>query len=191
MPGLGAFLAYIFLTTFTPGPNNIMAMSNAGNFGLRRALVFCLGTFAGFLIVMSACAAVGSLLYAAVPSIEPWLRAAGAAYILFLAWVIFRSRAGEETDARASGFLNGLIMTVINVKVIIYGLTALSVFILPHCNSAAGLAGFMLLLSLAGVAGTACWACCGRLLQRLFLTRRRLVNTVLALSLVLCAVSAF
>lgn len=85
MPGFGAFMAYIFLTAFTPGPNNIMAMSNAGNFGLRRAMVYCLGVFAGMLIVMSACAAAGSLLYTAVPAIEPWLRLAGAAYILFLA----------------------------------------------------------------------------------------------------------
>ena len=69
MPGLSPFLTYIFLTAFTPGPNNIMAMSYAGNFGLRRAMGFCLGTFFGILIVTSAYATAGSMLYAAVPAI--------------------------------------------------------------------------------------------------------------------------
>ena len=191
MTGFSAFMAYIFLTAFTPGPNNIMAMSNAGNFGLRRALIFSLGVFFGMLIVMSACAAAGSLLYAAVPAIEPWLRLAGTAYILFLAWMIFRSTGGPDGDARTSGFLNGVIMQLINVKVIIYGLTALSVFVLPHYTSLPSLAGFVLILSAMGLAGTAAWACGGSLLHKLFLTRRRLVNTVLALSLVICAASSF
>ena len=191
MPGFGAFMAYIFLTAFTPGPNNIMAMSNAGNFGLRRAMIFSLGTFFGMLIVMSACAAAGSLLYAAVPAIEPWLRLIGTAYIVFLAWMIFRSTGGTDEDARTSGFLNGMIMQLINVKVIIYGLTVLSVFILPHYSSLPSLTGFVLLLSVMGLAGTAAWALSGSLLKRLFLNHRRMVNTVLALSLVFCAVSAF
>lgn len=184
------FLAYIFLTAFTPGPNNIMAMSYAGNFGLKRALVFSLGTFFGFLIVMSACAAAGSLLYAAVPAIEPWLRAAGTAYILILAWMIFRSGESGSAKAGTNGFLNGLAMQLVNVKVIIYGLTAMSVFILPHHSAPGRLTGFVLILSLVGLAGTSAWACGGRLMQKLFQTHRRVVNTVLALSLVVCAVSS-
>ena len=31
-----AFLSYVILTSITPGPNNIMSMTNAGRYGFRR-----------------------------------------------------------------------------------------------------------------------------------------------------------
>lgn len=105
--------------------------------------------------------------------------------------MVFRSSGGPDGDDRASGFLNGMIMQLVNIKLIIYGLTALSVFILPHYTSLPSLSGFVLLLSAMGLAGTTAWAVGGSLLKRLFQNHRRLVNTALALSLVICAVSAF
>ena len=41
-----AFLTYAVITAATPGPNNIMSMSNAGRLGFRRALPFNLGQHA-------------------------------------------------------------------------------------------------------------------------------------------------
>lgn len=36
MPNLVAFLSYAVVTTFTPGPNNIMTMSNASRYGFKK-----------------------------------------------------------------------------------------------------------------------------------------------------------
>ena len=33
------FLIYIFVTAYTPGPNNIMSMSNAVRFGFKKNTV--------------------------------------------------------------------------------------------------------------------------------------------------------
>ncbi len=38
-----SFLTYAVITAATPGPNNVMSMSNAGRLGFRRALPFNLG----------------------------------------------------------------------------------------------------------------------------------------------------
>ena len=192
IPNAAAFFAYLFLTAFTPGPNNIMALSNAGAFGFKRSCRFCLGVFLGFLVVMSACALAGSLLYAAVPRIEPYLRWVGAAYILLLAWWIFRARhVGVETSrlSRPNGLWAGVVLQLVNVKVIIYGLTALSVFVLPYHDRLTSLAVFVLILSLMGLAGTMAWAGFGAMMRKIFDRYRRRVNTILALSLVLCAFS--
>lgn len=191
IPNAAAFMAYIFLTAFTPGPNNIMALSLAGSHGFRRSLAFCLGVFFGFLIVMSLCAAFSGLLYSLIPGLEPWLRRIGAAYILVLAWLVFRDQgAGDSKETgRPGGLGTGLVMQLVNIKVIIYGLTALSVFILPYCRSGAGLAGFVLLLSLVGLAGTLTWAWLGSLLKSIFTHHRLLANSLLALTLIACAIS--
>jgi threonine/homoserine/homoserine lactone efflux protein len=166
-----------------------MALSLAGRQGFRRSLTFCLGVFFGFLIVMSACAAFSGLLYSLIPSLEPWLRRIGGLYILVLAWLLYRDQGTgpAEENSRQGGLATGLLMQLVNVKVIIYGLTALSVFILPHCRSGVGLAGFVLILSLTGLAGTLTWAWFGSLLKNIFTRHRRLANSLLALTLVLCA----
>lgn len=190
---VAAFTAYIFLTAFTPGPNNFMALGQAGKYGFRRSLLFCLGVFFGFLVLMSACAALSSMLFQTLPRIEPYLRALGAAYILFLAWVVWRDPGpgSHQAPGKPQGLGTGLIMQFVNVKVILYGLTALSTFVLPFHQSTPALAGFVLILSLVGLAGTVSWAWCGSLLQNLFTRHRRAVNAVLALSLIFCAVSSF
>ncbi len=45
MPNFSAFLSYVIITTFTPGPNNIMSMSNASRYGFRKSLPFNVGVF--------------------------------------------------------------------------------------------------------------------------------------------------
>ena len=47
-----AFFSYAFLTLFTPGPNTIMSMRNAGEYGLKKAFPFNLGILTGFFNVL-------------------------------------------------------------------------------------------------------------------------------------------
>ncbi|WP_331710011.1 hypothetical protein [Paenibacillus swuensis] len=37
------FLLYVFVTTFTPGPNNLLSMSNAHQYGFKKTLRFIFG----------------------------------------------------------------------------------------------------------------------------------------------------
>ena len=47
-----SFLLYVFVMSFTPGPNNIMAMLFANQYGFKKTLRFCLGVGAGFFVIM-------------------------------------------------------------------------------------------------------------------------------------------
>ncbi|MFR5880884.1 MAG: LysE family transporter [Cloacibacillus evryensis] len=96
-----AFFSYVILTAITPGPNNIMSMSNASRYGFRRSLPFNFGVFAGFLVVMSLSALFSSLLYDVIPSVKPLMLYVGAAYILWLAWTVWRD-APHEKGGRAA-----------------------------------------------------------------------------------------
>lgn len=187
-----AFLTYIFVTAYTPGPNNIMSMSNASRFGFRKSLPFNWGIFAGFSIVMVLCTLFSSVLFAWIPAIKPYMLALGAAYMLHLAWKTFRSSAVIEIkDARSNGFLPGMLLQFVNPKIIIYGITAMSSYILPHTGGSLALLGFALLLAFVGFSGTLCWAAFGSLFYNLFSKYTKAVNTVMALLLVYCAASLF
>ncbi len=44
------FLLYVFVTSFTPGPNNMMAMAYANKYGFRKSLRFIFGVTAGIAV---------------------------------------------------------------------------------------------------------------------------------------------
>ena len=43
-----AFLSYVLVVSFTPGPNVVLSMVNANKFGFRKTFKFLLGIFVGF-----------------------------------------------------------------------------------------------------------------------------------------------
>ena len=103
-----SFLTYAVITAATPGPNNIMSMSNGVRKGFRGALPFNLGILTGFTMVMILCTLFCSLLASLIPKIKTPMLILGAAYMLYLAWEIFRSSGLIEEDHSKSGFLSGL-----------------------------------------------------------------------------------
>ena len=43
-----SFLLFVFISSFTPGPNNFLAMTYANQHGLKRSINFCFGVAFGF-----------------------------------------------------------------------------------------------------------------------------------------------
>lgn len=94
------FLSYAVVTAVTPGPNNLMSLSNAGRLGFRRALPFNLGIWAGFTVVMLLCTAFCGALSDLIPRIRTPMLVIGAAYMLYLAWKTFRSPRSRKAANR-------------------------------------------------------------------------------------------
>jgi threonine/homoserine/homoserine lactone efflux protein len=78
MPNFTAFLSYVFVTTFTPGPNNIMSMINASQYGFKKSIFFNVGIFFGFFIIIALCSIFSVTLYSLIPSIKPIMTCIGA-----------------------------------------------------------------------------------------------------------------
>lgn len=187
-----SFLTYAVVTAATPGPNNIMSMSNGSRKGFRGALPFNLGIWVGFSVVMLLCTAFCSALSALVPKIRLPMLAAGAAYLLYLAWETFRAAGEIGEDHSRSGFLAGLLLQFINPKIYLYGVMSMEAYILPfYAGKPLALCGFALLLAWIGFVFTLCWSAFGSGFRCVFSKYARPVNTVLALLLVWCAVSLF
>lgn len=189
---VAAFLSYVILGTYTPGPNNIMAMSTASRFGFRRGMRYGFGAAVGFLFIMSLCTVFGVLLFEYIPRIEGVMKWVGAAYMLFLAWIIVRDKPHEEGKAfrlRPDSLLTGVLMQFFNPKLFMFCITVLSTFILPFYRSPLALCLFALALSVVGLSSMVCWALFGSVFQRLFTTHRRLMNWIMALLLAFCAAS--
>ena len=187
-----AFLTYAFITAATPGPNNIMSMSNGGRLGFRGALPFNFGIWAGFSAVMLLCTAFCTTLTNLIPAVKTPMLIAGAAYMLHLAWGTFRSSGVIDDDHSRSGFYAGMLLQFINPKIYIYGIMSMQAYILPfYAGEPLTLALFALLLAFIGFVFTLCWSAFGSAFRLLFSRHTKTVNTIMALLLVYCAASLF
>ena len=187
-----SFLTYAVITAATPGPNNIMSMSNAGRLGFRRALPFNFGIWVGFTLVMALCTLFCTALSALIPAIRLPMLVLGAAYMLYLAWGTFRSSDVIQEDHAREGFRSGLLLQFINPKIYLYGIMSMEAYILPYYSGQpAVLLFFALLLAFIGFVFTLAWAAFGSVFRLLFSRHARTVNTIMALLLVYCAVSLF
>lgn len=187
-----SFLPYIMITAGTPGPNNIMSMSNASRLGFRKSLSFNFGILAGFCIASVACALLSQALHSLIPKIKTPMLIFGAGYMLYLAWHTYKS-SGELAENHAkSGFWSGLLLQFINPKLYLSCIVSLEAYILPvYQQSTPMLIAFALMIAFIGFSFTILWALFGSLFRILFSKYAKVTNTVMALLLVYCAASLF
>ena len=186
------FLAYVFVTTFTPGPNNVMSMSNAIRFGYKGTLRFLAGIFSGFVVVMLACGLLNFVLLSLLPQVKFWLNLLGAAYMIYLAVHIVRSKPVEEGQGATglNSFRAGFAMQFLNVKVILYGVTVFSTFIVQAYQDPFVVSLFAPVLAAVGFISTSCWAIGGDLFRSLLQKYYRLFNLAMGALLVYTAVAS-
>jgi cysteine/O-acetylserine efflux protein len=191
LPNFYPFLVYVLVTTFTPGPNNIMSMTNAMHYGYVRTLKFLTGLVVGFFVVMLLSGLLNVLLTGWLPALEQWLKLLGALYMFYLAYHIARSRPLEIETGRDGDntFKAGFSMQFLNIKVILYGITVYSLFIVHTYHSPLLIALFALLLALVGFVSTTCWGLGGDLFRKTLRKHYRLFNYVMAALLVYTAIA--
>ena len=187
-----SFLSYAVVTAVTPGPNNIMSMSNASRLGYRKSFPFNLGIWIGFSLVMLVCTFFCNTLSAVIPKIKTPMLILGALYMLWLAWKTFKSSSVIEESHSRSGLLSGLVLQFINPKIYIYCIVSMEAYILPFYQGQwRALVFFALLLALIGFVFTLCWSLFGSVFRLLFSKYAKITNTIMALLLVYCALSLF
>ena len=92
LPDILAFALFAFVSSITPGPNNLMLLASGASFGLRRTVPHMLGVAVGFGAMLLALGAGLAELYRALPWAQLALKIAGSAYLLWLAWRIATAR---------------------------------------------------------------------------------------------------
>ncbi len=185
-------LIFVLVMTFTPGPGNVTSAAMGMLYGYKRAFGFLMGLAAGYLVLMLFCAFVSNELLAVMPSAEPFLRAFGVCYLLWLTVGTARATyACGQSGQKPMAFKHGFLLQTTNPKGIVFGLTLYTTFL----SSLSGLPGVLTVSAGVLTAITFCsvsvWALLGTGIGRfLHVPRvRGIVNFVLVVLLVYCAVS--
>jgi cysteine/O-acetylserine efflux protein len=159
--------------------------------GYKNTLRYQAGLAAGVFGVMLLSGWISATLLSILPALEPVLRYAGAAYILYLAFGMLRASYifAEQSGSRL-GFGHGLALQILNPKLMVYAFTLFGAFLAPITNHPALLALAAALLAAVSLGATSVWALFGTAIKT-YLHNPRLkaaANIVLALLLVYAAI---
>lgn len=127
-----ALLVFSFVSSITPGPNNIMLFASGVNFGLRRTIPHMLGISFGFGVLLF-CVGFGlGEVLERYPFAFLMLKVFGGAYMLYLAWRIVNSGPVEVSNESAGPmrFYEAALFQWVNVKAWVMATVAMSTYTL-------------------------------------------------------------
>ncbi|HAV08425.1 MAG TPA: hypothetical protein DEF12_07645 [Rhodobacteraceae bacterium] len=127
---LTGLLLFAFVSSITPGPNNLMLLSSGANYGFRKSVPHMLGISVGhsFMVFLVGIGLMG--LFEAVPLAHDLLTLAGIGYLLWLAWKIAHAGAPGTGDARGKpfSFLQAAAFQWVNPKAWQMAMTAITLY---------------------------------------------------------------
>ncbi|MDP2578868.1 LysE family translocator [Shimia thalassica] len=171
---LSALAVFAFVSSITPGPNNLMLMASGANFGFRRSIPHMLGIGIGFtlMVVMVGIGLMG--VFDTFPVAHTILKVASIVYLLWLAWKI--ANAGSPDHGTSSGtpmtFLQAALFQWVNPKAWTMALTAITLYAPDRSLLAVGFVA-----AVFGVINLPCvssWTIMGQQMRRLLNSPARL-----------------
>lgn len=192
MGQLAALIGFSFVSSVTPGPNNILLWASGAEFGFRRTIRHVIGTALGIGSMALAVAAGLGALITTVPEIGFVMKVAGSVYLLYLAYRIAGARALERgAIARPLGLLQAAAFQVINPKAWIFALGAITTFRPTDQPIVVGSILVAITMMLVVVPSAALWAAAGGALSRFISGERSSRVVSLGLAALLAATVAY
>lgn len=179
---------FAMVSTGTPGPNNLMILNSAANFGVRRSIPHWLGICTGVPVLMVAIGLGLYTLFEQWPVLFQVLKAAGVSYLLYLAWRIANAGAPSLKDAKARPmtFFEALLFQWVNPKAWTMCIGAITAFAHPSLPPLAQVPVLAGCFAIVGLACVFCWLSLGQQVAKLLQIKqhRQWFNWTMALLLV-------
>ena len=193
---LAALMAFGAAMSFSPGPNTTLSTALAANFGLRRALSFCLAVPTGWVLLLLACGLGVGALVTSVPPLRWTIKLTGVAYLLWLVWKLNQTTTLAQADPNRLQvtFVQGVALQFVNIKAWMIALTLTAGWVVnangqPATNTGERLAIVAACMVFYAFTSNFTYALVGSMLRGWLAQGRRLLwfNRVLGLVLVVTA----
>ncbi|OMH32084.1 LysE family translocator [Motiliproteus sp. MSK22-1] len=184
---LTALMAFAFVSSITPGPNNLMLMSSGANFGFQRTIPHMLGVGIGF-VFMLVLVGIGLMqIFDRFPLSYDLLKVFSVIYLLYLAFKIATAAPPESKQVSTGtplSFIQAASFQWVNPKAWTMALTAISVYSPTRSFESIAIVGIV--FGLINLPSVSVWTILGQQLRRLLTShvRLRAFNIVMATLLV-------
>lgn len=182
-----ALMAFAFVSSITPGPNNLMLMASGANFGFQKTIPHMLGVGLGFTFMVILVGFGLMQVFDQYPVTYDLLKVFSVIYLVYLAGKIASAsspKMEKDTQSKPFTFIQAALFQWVNPKAWAMALTAISVYS-PSRNIEAVflVAGVFGLVNLPSVSF---WAALGQKLSCILTSplRYRVFNVSMGLLLV-------
>ena len=181
-----ALMGFAFVMSISPGPGNFLLLASGVNFGFRRSMPLILGISFGFLsMVFVVGLGVGEAIER-TPYLGAVLKIACAAYVVWLAVKIARSRSlgsgADDSIERPISFIQAALFQLVNPKAWAVALI-LTVSYTDPANYLASLIAMIGLFALINIPAISVWAASGTALRQVLSQGARIAKFNLAMAL--------
>ena len=172
MPYLDLIITYsifVFATSGTPGPNNIMVATSGANFGIRATLPHVFGIRVGLLVMMVLVALGLGEMFKIYPSIHQIMRYIGIGFMLYLSYKIAitkRTNPDEVGKSKPMSFIYASLFQWVNPKAWITLISAIVTFIPADGDKLIIIVIMLVVHFIVGFPATLAWALFGREIGR-------------------------
>lgn len=165
---LSALLLLCTAASFTPGPNTTLSTALAANLGFRRALRFVVSVPVGWGLLFSLCAGGVGAMVLALPVLRLAVQALGVAYLLWLAFKLFKTNTLAQADATQLNvtFWQGVMLQFLNIKAWMLALTVVAGWLAGRADLLSRFAVILPLMLLFGLCSNLTYALVGSLLRQ-------------------------
>lgn len=181
-----ALVGFAFVTSITPGPNNLMLMASGANFGFRRTVPHMLGVALGF-VLLAVCVGAGLIrVFDLYPAAHAALKIASTVYMLYLAWRIATAAPrldGADQRSVPLTFAQAAVFQWVNPKAWAMALTAVSVY--APAQSIGAILQVAAVFGAVNLPSISTWTILGQQMRRLLRDPRRLHLFNLAMAVLL------
>lgn len=181
-----SLIAFAFVTSITPGPNNLMLMASGANFGFRRTIPHMLGVGIGFTLMVILVGAGLAQVFDAYPLSYDVLKIFSVTYLLYLSWKI--ATAAPPKQSKNAGmpitFIQAALFQWVNPKAWTMALAAISIY-----TPSQSLEAIIIVAAVFGAINLptiSSWTIVGQQMQRVLTNpaRLRAFNVLMAIVLV-------
>ena len=130
----GAFVVAIIVFLAIPGPGNLALLTATGKGGVRAGLAATLGVIAGDQVLLWLAVAGLSAVLINYPSLYSTVQWVGAAYLMGLGYSLYKVKEGDAPVLNMKPdhfFRQGLLITVLNPKAIVFYMAFFPLFVDP------------------------------------------------------------
>ena len=143
-----AFVVAIIVFLAIPGPGNLALLTATGKGGVRAGMAATVGVIAGDQVLLWLAVAGLSAVLVNYPSLYSSVKWAGAAYLIGLGYSLFNAEPGDAPVLEMKSdhyFRQGLFITVLNPKAIVFYMAFFPLFVDPKIHMGLITFGFMAL----------------------------------------------
>jgi threonine/homoserine/homoserine lactone efflux protein len=169
-----ALVGFAFVSSITPGPNNLMLMASGANFGFARTVPHMLGIGLGFTLMVFLVGIGLAQVFDNVPVLHTVLKVVSVFYMFWLAWKIANSAPPKKSEAEGTPitFLQAAAFQWVNPKAWAMALTAVTVY--SPSRDAEGALWVALIFGATNLPSVSSWTVLGQQMRRLLTNPKRL-----------------